>query len=84
MEFICKIFYTIGDILDLFLTIAFIYLVFCIVSIIKNINIKISNKFEINSKKHLEIKYYTTAPDLYPDLNNSFAFCTLLLIINPL
>lgn len=28
MEFICKIFYTIGDILDLFLSVAFIYLVF--------------------------------------------------------
>ena len=57
MEFICKIFYIIGDILDLLLTVTFIYLVFCIISIIKNINIKINNKFEINPKKHLEIKY---------------------------
>lgn len=74
MEFICKNFYIISNILDLFLSVAFIYLVFCIISIIKNINIKIGNKIEINPKKHLEIKYYTTAPDLYPDLNNNFAY----------
>ena len=74
MDFICENFYVIGDVLDLLLTIAFIYLVFCIISSIKNINIKIGDKIEINPKKHLEIKYYTTAPDLYPDLNNNFAY----------
>ena len=74
MDFICENFYIIGDVLDLLLTITFIYLVFCIISTIKNINIKIGNKIEINPKKHLEIKYYTTAPDLYPDLNDNFAY----------
>lgn len=74
MDFIYENFYNIGDALDLLLTITFIYLVFCIISIIKNINIKIGNKIEINPKKHLEIKYFTTAPDLYPDLNDNFAY----------
>lgn len=74
MDFICENFYIIGDVLDLLLTVTFIYLVFCIISIVKNINIKISNKIEINTKKHLEIKYCTTAPDLYPDLNDNFAY----------
>ena len=74
MDFICENFHIIGDVLDLLLTITFIYLVFCIISTVKNINIKIGNKIEINPKKHLEIKYYTTAPDLYPDLNNNFAY----------
>ena len=74
MDFICENFYIIGDILDLLLTVTFIYLVFCIISIVKNINIKVGNKIEIKSKKHLEIKYCTTAPDLYPDLNDNFAY----------
>lgn len=74
MDFICENFYIIGDVLDLLLTVTFIYLIFCIVSIVKNINIKIGNRIEINPKKHLEIKYYTTAPDLYPDLNDNFAY----------
>ena len=74
MNFICENFYIIGDILDLLLTIAFIYLVFSIISSIKNINIKIGNRIEINPKKHLEIKYYTSSPDLYPDLNKNFAY----------
>ena len=74
MDFICENFYIIGDILDVLLTVTFIYLIFCIVSTVKNINIKIGNRIEINPKKHLEIKYYTTVPDLYPDLNDNFAY----------
>lgn len=74
MDFIRENFYIIGDVLDLLLTVTFIYLVFCIISIVKNINIKVGNKIKIKSKKHLEIKYCTTAPDLYPDLNDNFAY----------
>lgn len=66
----------------------FISKIFAIISIISNIVlitiflILISNKIILSKdivlksdvKKHLEIKYYTTAPDLYPDLNKNFAY----------
>jgi len=75
MELIRDIFFVIRDFLDIFLTIAFICLVFYVLSVIKNIHIKIGENIEINPKrKKLKIKYFTTAPDLYPDLNDNFAY----------
>lgn len=75
MEFIRDNFFMIGDFLDIFLTIAFICLVFSILNVVKSVHIKIGENIEINPKrKKLKIKYFTTAPDLYPDLNDNFAY----------
>ena len=70
MELIHEVFLALSDFFDLLLTIAFIYLIFVIIAKIKSKDIKVKTK----SNKCLEIKYCTTAPDLYPDLNKNFAY----------
>lgn len=68
MDFISKIFAIISIISNIVLITIFLFLISNKIILSKDIVLK------SDVKKHLEIKYYTTAPDLYPDLNKNFAY----------
>lgn len=68
MEFISNIFSIISVISNIVLIAIFLFLIINKIILSKDI------VFKSDSKKHLEIKYFTTAPDLYPDLNDNFAY----------
>lgn len=68
MNFISDIFIIIGTISNIVLIVIFLFLIINKVILSKYI------VFKSDIKKHLKIKYCTTAPDLYPDLNKNFAY----------
>lgn len=70
MELVHEGLLALNEFFDLLLTTAFIYLIFVVITKMVNKDINIKTK----SNKCLEIKYCTTAPDLYPDLNKNFAY----------
>lgn len=70
MDFINKIYAIICIISNIVLIIIFLFLISNKIILSKDMVLKTN----IKNKKHLEIKYYTTAPDLYPDLNDNFAY----------
>ena len=68
MEFISNIFTIISVISNIVLIAIFLFLIINKIILSKDIVLK------SDVKKRLEIKYFTTAPDLYPDLNDNFAY----------